>query len=79
MGPLVNEIIRAFKNTSVLTVIGLFDLLGGAMTALSDPLWAPYHVETYLFVFALYFCFCWPMSKYSQQFESDKTQQRGKQ
>jgi general L-amino acid transport system permease protein len=69
--PLVNDIIRAFKNTSVLSVIGLFDILGGTMAALEDPSWSRYYLEAYLFVALLYFGFCFTMSQYSQKLERD--------
>ena len=69
--PIVNDIIRAFKNTSVLVIIGLLDLLGGTMAALEDPAWTRFYVEAYLFIAALYFLFCFSMSQYSQQLEAE--------
>jgi general L-amino acid transport system permease protein len=66
---LVNDVIRAFKNTSLLVVIGLFDLLGGTMAALEDPSWSRYYLEAYLFIAAIYFAFCFWMSQYSQWLE----------
>ena len=67
--PLVNDIIRAFKNTSLLVIIGLFDLLGGTMAAIEDPNWSRYYAEAYLFVAAIYFVVCFSMSQYSQFLE----------
>lgn len=67
----VNDVIRAFKNTSVLVIIGLLDLLGGTMAALEDPRWTRFYVEAYLFVAALYFLFCFSLSQYSQKLESE--------
>jgi general L-amino acid transport system permease protein len=69
--PLVNDVIRAFKNTSLLIIIGLFDVLGGTMAALEDPRWTRYYVEAYLFVAMLYFVFCFSMSQYSQKLERE--------
>jgi general L-amino acid transport system permease protein len=66
---LVNDVIRAFKNTSLLAIIGLFDILGGTMAALEDPNWTRYYLEAYLFIAALYFSFCFPLSQYSQRLE----------
>lgn len=74
--PVVNDIIRAFKNTSVLTVIGLFDILGGTMAALEDPEWSRYYLEAYVFVALLYFCCCFAMSQYSQRLEREAAQGR---
>ena len=68
---LMNDIIRAFKNTTFVSIIGLFDVFGATATALEDPLWVLYAPEAYLFIFALYFCFCFSMSKYSAHVEHD--------
>lgn len=66
---LMNDIIRAFKNTTFVSIIGLFDVLGATATALEDPLWIRYALEAYIFVFILYFVFCFSMSKYSESVE----------
>ena len=66
---LMNDIIRAFKNTTFISIIGLFDVLGATATSLEDPLWVNYAIEAYIFIFVLYFCFCYTMSKYSQGVE----------
>lgn len=68
---LMNDIIRAFKNTTFVSIIGLFDVLGATATALEDPLWVLYAPEAYIFIFVLYFCFCFTMSKYSESVERD--------
>ncbi|WP_439579537.1 amino acid ABC transporter permease [Elioraea sp.] len=69
--PIVNDVIRAFKNTSVLLIIGLLDVLGGTMAALEDPHWSRFYVEAYLFIALLYFAFCFTMSQYSQKLEAE--------
>jgi general L-amino acid transport system permease protein len=68
---LMNDIIRAFKNTTFVSIIGLFDVLGATKAALEDPNWIRFAPEAYLFVFALYFVFCLSMSKYSESVEQD--------
>lgn len=68
---LMNDIIRAFKNTTFVSIIGLFDVLGATSAALQDPLWVLYAPEAYMFIFVLYFCFCFSMSKYSERVERD--------
>ncbi|WP_413203695.1 amino acid ABC transporter permease [Rhodospirillum sp. A1_3_36] len=55
---LFNDIIRAFKNTTFFSILGLFDVLGATKAALQDPTWVRYGLEGYLFVFLLYFLFC---------------------
>ena len=68
---LMNDIIRAFKNTTFVSIIGLFDVLRATSTSLQDPLWALYAIEAYLFIFLIYFVFCLAMSKYSEYIERD--------
>lgn len=68
---LMNDIIRAFKNTTFIAIIGLFDILGATKSALEDPIWSSYSTEAYLFVIALYFVVCLSMSKYSAVLERD--------
>lgn len=73
---LVNDIIRAFKNTTFVSILGLYDILGATNAATQDPLWVQFAPEAYLFVFALYFVFCFSMSKYSQTLERDLSRGR---
>jgi general L-amino acid transport system permease protein len=68
---LMNDIIRAFKNTTFVSIIGLFDVLGATATALEDPLWVLYALEAYVFIFVIYLVFCYAMSKYSERVEND--------
>jgi general L-amino acid transport system permease protein len=70
MPSMMNEIIRAFKNTTFVGIIGLFDVLRATSTAVQDPLWVRYSIEAYLFIFLLYFVMCFAMSKYSEGVES---------
>ena len=67
--PLVNQFISMFKDTSLVIIIGLFDLLTTAKTAVSDPQWRPFFVESYVFVAMIYWSFCFFMSRYSQFLE----------
>ena len=66
---MVNHIIAAFKNTSFVLIIGLFDVLTATTAVMEDPLWRRFFVEAYLFVALLYFVFCFVLSKYSQTVE----------
>jgi general L-amino acid transport system permease protein len=69
--PLVNTFIGTFKDTSLVIVIGLFDLLGTANAALTDANWRGFFAEAYVFVAAIYFTFCFFMSRYSQMLERE--------
>ena len=68
---IVGQFISLFKDTSLVTIVGLQDLLGIARSILGNPKWQGYYVELYLFVAAIYFAFCYAMSYVSQKIESD--------
>ena len=67
--PLVNVFIGFFKDTSLVLIIGLFDLLSTIKVSLTDPAWVGFGVEAYLFAALVYFGFCFAMSLYSRRLE----------
>ena len=67
--PLVNTFIAFFKDTSLVVIIGLFDLLTSIKVSLQEPAWTGFGVEAYLFASLVYFAFCFTMSRYSQRLE----------
>jgi len=69
--PLVGTFIGLFKDTSLVTIIGLYDLLGAAKASIVEPHWVGFGVEAYLFISLIYFVFCFAMSKYSQNLEGE--------
>ena len=69
--PLVNTFIGFFKDTSLVLIIGLFDLLTAGKIAIAEPAWQAYSLEVYLFLAALYFVFCYIMARYSRGLESE--------
>ena len=74
--PLVNTFIGFFKDTSLVLIIGIFDLLTAGKTAIIEPAWQGFGVEVYLTVGAIYFVFCFAMSKYSQSLEAELNRHR---
>ena len=72
--PLANTCIGIFKDTSLVVLVGLFDLLGAAKAALTDPAWHGFPAEVYLFAAAVYFAFCYGMSLYSRRLEVELRQ-----
>ncbi|CAN5459921.1 amino acid ABC transporter permease [soil metagenome] len=68
---MMNEVIRAFKNTTFIGIIGLFDVLRATSIALQDPVWVQYSIEAYLFICLLYFGLCFAMSKFSRSVERE--------
>ena len=69
--PIVNTFIGLFKDTSLVAIVSLTDLLLAMRQAVADPVWRAYFVEGYIFVALVYFCFCFFMSKYSQHLERE--------
>ena len=69
--PLVNTFIGSFKDTSLVLIVGLFDLLTMGKVALSDPPWQSFPTEVYLALALIYFIFCFAMSKYSRGLERE--------
>jgi len=69
--PLVNIFIGTFKDTTLVIIIGLMDLLGTINAALNDPNWRGTSAEAYVFAAVIYFCFCFFMSRYSQMLERE--------
>jgi general L-amino acid transport system permease protein len=64
---LVNSFIALFKDTSLVSIVALFDLLGSLRASFSDPNWAtPSTLFTgFAFTGMIYFVFCFGMSRYS--------------
>jgi general L-amino acid transport system permease protein len=69
--PTVSQLISAFKDTSLVVIIALYDLLKTTQTVLSDPEWMGFSKEAYLFVAVLYFLGCFSMSNYSRKLEKE--------
>jgi general L-amino acid transport system permease protein len=59
---LTNETIALLKNTSLVLVVSIFDLLGIAQAALADPNWVGFQIEAYVFAGAIYWVLCWALS-----------------
>ncbi|MBU1231844.1 MAG: amino acid ABC transporter permease [Proteobacteria bacterium] len=66
---IVNTFIALFKDTTLVLIIGLFDLLAVVQSAFADAKWIGYSVEGYVFVAGIYWISCFSMSRYSQYLE----------
>jgi general L-amino acid transport system permease protein len=62
---IVNTFIGLFKDTTLVTIIGLFDLLGIAQAATRDAEWAGLGKEGYVAIAVGFFVFCFAMARYS--------------
>jgi len=68
---IVNNFISTFKDTSLVTIVSLYELTGAMGLALnSDADWRPFMIEGYLFIASIYFIFCFSMSRYSRWVET---------
>jgi general L-amino acid transport system permease protein len=74
--PLVNTFIGMFKDTSLVLIIGIFDLLTAGKTSVVEPAWQGFGIEVYVFVGLIYFVFCFAMSRYSQGLEAELNRHR---
>jgi general L-amino acid transport system permease protein len=69
--PTVSILISAFKDTSLVVIIGLFDLLKTTQVTLSNPAWIRFSTEAYIFIAVLYFLGCFSMSNFSRHLEKE--------
>ncbi|KXF75938.1 amino acid ABC transporter permease [Paramesorhizobium deserti] len=68
--PLTNTTIVMVKNTSLVLIVGVFDMLSAGRVAATDPQWPAPYVESYIFVAGIYFLICFGISNYSRWLES---------
>jgi general L-amino acid transport system permease protein len=67
---IMNNFISLFKDTSLVTIVSLYELTGALQLAVgSDPNWRPFKIEAYVFIAAIYFACCFSMSRYSLRIE----------
>ncbi len=69
--PTVSILISAFKDTSLVVIIALFDLLKTTQTVLSNPEWMGFSREAYVVIAILYFFGCFSMSNDSRKLERE--------
>jgi general L-amino acid transport system permease protein len=74
---LVSIAVAFFQDTSLIVIIGLFDLLNTARLAAQDPAWLGFHDEAYVFVGAIYFLGSFVLSRYGLYLERRTKSGRG--
>ena len=67
--PIVNTSIGLFKDTTLVIIVGLLDLLGIGRGTLADTNWLGLSYEIYFFVSLVFFIFTFGMSRYSLYLE----------
>ncbi|MBV9811229.1 MAG: amino acid ABC transporter permease [Acetobacteraceae bacterium] len=66
---IVNTVVDLFKDTTLISIVGLFDLLGAVEQASKDPAWLGFATEGYVFSAGVFFVCCFAMSAYGRSFE----------
>lgn len=66
---LVGQFISLFKDTSLVAIVGLFDLLGIARAVIAQPDWFGLQRETFAFVALIYWIFAFSLSSASRNLE----------
>ena len=68
--PIVNTFISLFKDTTLVLIIGMMDIVGLGRARLNDPYWLGLAGELYLFIAIFFFICCFCMSRYSINLEN---------
>ncbi|WP_281645358.1 amino acid ABC transporter permease [Parendozoicomonas sp. Alg238-R29] len=66
---IVNTFVQLFKDTSLVLIIGLFDLLAVMQAGITDVNWPNISIEAFVFTGFVFWMFCFGMSRYSQALE----------
>lgn len=66
---LVGVSIALFQDTTLVMIIGLFDLLAMVRLSAADSYWLGYETEGYVFITFIFWFFCYSMSNFSQKLE----------
>lgn len=73
---ITNTFVGLFKDTTLVSIIGLFDFLGIVHSAGQDPAWLGHGMEGYAFCALVYFLLCYGMSHTSYRIERHFTPER---
>jgi general L-amino acid transport system permease protein len=66
----MNSAVSVFKDTSLVTVVSLYELTGSLSLALAgDAEWRSFYLEGYLFIGLIYWIGCFSMSRFSRNLE----------
>ncbi|WP_424970698.1 amino acid ABC transporter permease [Dinoroseobacter sp. S76] len=62
----INMVVVTFKETAIVIIIGFFDILASAKAAFGTGDWAPYYLEVWVFVGAIYWVFLFSLGQYGE-------------
>lgn len=67
--PTINQFVITFKETSLVVIIGFFEVLASGNAAYGSGEWSFAYVEVYVFVGLIYYCFVFSLSRYGAYLE----------
>jgi len=66
---IVNQFVITFKETSIVTIVGFFEILASGAAAYGTGKWTVHYIEVYVFIGAIYFIFVFSLSRYGAYLE----------
>ena len=66
---IVNQFVITFKETSIVTIVGFFEILASGSAAFGTGKWTAHYIEVYVFIAAIYFVFVFSLSRYGAYLE----------
>lgn len=73
----INQVVITFKETSIVTIIGFFEIMASGNAAIGRGDWSGQYVEVYVFVGLIYFLFVFGLSRYGAYLERRARRVRG--
>jgi len=74
---ITNQFIGLFQNTSLMSILGLMELLGVSRSILANPEFIGQYIEVYIWLASLYWLFCTIMAFVSKKLEQKMTIKKG--
>jgi len=66
---IVNQFVITFKETSIVTIVGFFEILASGSAAFGTGKWTHHYIEVYVFIAVIYFIFVFSLSRYGAYLE----------
>ena len=66
---IINQFVITFKETSIVTIVGFFEILASGHAAYGTGQWTHHYVEVYVFIGLIYFVFVFSLSRYGAYLE----------
>ena len=76
IAPLLTQFIGLFKETTLVMIVGVLDIVGIAMSTAVTPEWVEYGHEIYVFLAIYFFVICFALSRYARHLEQRMEQSR---